>query len=257
MRLSEAQPLPGHPQPDPLAGLVDVVALQDHTDAALAELEKHDPFFSFWLPMVRASVLGNLGRVDEARTHLHLVREQKPDFAPRARELLCRSLKIDAVVDGLRTAGVSHAFGLPGTQNLALFEALRSSPLRTVVPSHELGASFMAGGYARAGGKVPLLVTIPGPGFTYALTGLAEARLDSAPLVHLTAAPATAAPITATRLPGVARVRGPEAAPPYDRDANPTLPRRPKQGVGDLFRKEKYPWQLTHSGSRRPPAWAD
>ena len=51
-----------------------------------------------------------LGRVDEARTHLHLVREQKPDFAPRARELLCRSLKIDAVVDdlidGLRTAGL-------------------------------------------------------------------------------------------------------------------------------------------------------
>jgi adenylate cyclase len=100
---------PCHPDWFHAGRVIHLLARRSYEEA-LAELEKHDPFFSFWLPMVRASVLGNLGRVDEARTHLHLVREQKPDFAPRARELLCRSLKIDAVVDGLidglRTAGL-------------------------------------------------------------------------------------------------------------------------------------------------------
>ena len=84
-------------------------------------------------------------------------------------------MRPDTVIEALHAAGVTHAFGLPGTQNLAVFEALRTSSLRTVVASHELGASFMANGFFRASGKVPLLATIPGPGFTYALSGLAEA----------------------------------------------------------------------------------
>lgn len=90
----------------------------------------------------------------------------------------------------LEQLGVQHVFGLPGTQNVPLFEALRRSRVRTVVPTHELAASFMAGAYSRAGGRVGVLVTIPGPGFAYALTGLAEARLDSAAVVHLVGAPA-------------------------------------------------------------------
>jgi acetolactate synthase-1/2/3 large subunit len=81
-------------------------------------------------------------------------------------------------------------FGLPGTQNVDLFEALRRSRLRTVLATHELAASFMANGYARASGDVGVLFTIPGPGFTWALTGLAEARLDSAPLLHVVGQPA-------------------------------------------------------------------
>ena len=96
-------------------------------------------------------------------------------------ELLCRTL------DGL---GVTHVFGLPGTQNVALFEALRTASLRTVVPTHEMGAAFMACGYSRVSGRVGVLTTIPGPGFTYALTGLAEARLDSVPLLYLVGRPA-------------------------------------------------------------------
>ena len=80
-------------------------------EGALAELDQHDPFFSFWLPLVRASILGNLGRLDEAGDLLHQVQEHKPDFAPRARELMRRSLKIDTLIDdlidGLRTAGMA------------------------------------------------------------------------------------------------------------------------------------------------------
>ncbi|MFH1765284.1 MAG: thiamine pyrophosphate-binding protein [Gemmatimonadota bacterium] len=85
----------------------------------------------------------------------------------------------------LETLGVRCVFGLPGTQNVALFEALRGSSIRTVLATSELAASFMAVGYARASGNPAVLVTIPGPGFTYALPGLAEARLDSVPLLHL------------------------------------------------------------------------
>jgi acetolactate synthase I/II/III large subunit len=85
----------------------------------------------------------------------------------------------------LSALGARCAFGLPGTQNVALFEDLRKSPLRTVLATSELTAAFMAVGYARASGLPAVLATIPGPGFTYALSGLAEARLDSVPLLHV------------------------------------------------------------------------
>jgi acetolactate synthase-1/2/3 large subunit len=83
----------------------------------------------------------------------------------------------------LRDLGADCVFGIPGSQTSGLFEALSRSGLRTIVPTHELAGSFMANGYARASGRPGVLSTIPGPGFTYALTGLAEARLDSAPLI--------------------------------------------------------------------------
>lgn len=91
-------------------------------------------------------------------------------------ELLCRILE---------DRGVTCAFGVPGTQTVLLHEALRRSRIRVVVPSHELAGSFMANGYYRASGRVAPLVTIPGPGFTYALTGLAEALHDSVALLHV------------------------------------------------------------------------
>lgn len=98
-------------------------------------------------------------------------------------EALCRTLE---------ALGADTVFGLPGSQNVALFEALRTSKLRTLVATHELGASFMANGYARASGLPGVLTTIPGPGFTYALTGLAEAFLDSTPVLYVLGGPASA-----------------------------------------------------------------
>jgi acetolactate synthase-1/2/3 large subunit len=95
--------------------------------------------------------------------------------------LLCRTLE---------SLGVKVVFGLPGTQNILLYEALHRSAIRPVLATHELGASFMANGYYRASGKVAPLVTIPGPGFTYALTGLAEAMQDSAAVLHIVGQPA-------------------------------------------------------------------
>jgi len=91
----------------------------------------------------------------------------------------------DLLCDALAAAGARCVFGLPGTQNIALFDALRRSPLRTIVATHELSAAMMANGHYRATGRPGVLVTIPGPGFTFALTGLAEAFLDSVALVHV------------------------------------------------------------------------
>jgi len=93
------------------------------------------------------------------------------------------------IVEALQRSGVRCVFGLPGTQTLELFEALRQAGLRTVVATNELSAAFMAGGWARVTGEPGILITISGPGFTWALTGVAEARLDSVPLLHIAGAP--------------------------------------------------------------------
>jgi acetolactate synthase-1/2/3 large subunit len=92
-------------------------------------------------------------------------------------ELLCRTLE---------QLGVEVVFGLPGTLNVPIYEALRRSSVRAVTASDELAAAFMANGYYRASGKVGVVTVIPGPGFTYALTGLAEAQHDSAAVLLIT-----------------------------------------------------------------------
>ena len=94
-----------------------------------------------------------------------------------------------AITGVLEEAGAGVVFGLPGGQNVALFEALRRSSLRTIVPTSELAAGFAAAGFAAASGRPGVLTTIPGPGFAYALPALAEARLDSLPVVVIAVAP--------------------------------------------------------------------
>ncbi|MGH8642462.1 MAG: thiamine pyrophosphate-binding protein, partial [Burkholderiales bacterium] len=89
----------------------------------------------------------------------------------------------------LEAHGVEHVFGVPGSQDLALYEALRASRIRSVLTTNELAAGFMANGYYRASGRVAPLLTIPGPGFTWALTPVAEALQDSVALVHLVGRP--------------------------------------------------------------------
>lgn len=85
----------------------------------------------------------------------------------------------------LESLGVQHVFGLPGSQNVEFFEALRQSSLRTILANHELAAAFMANGYYRASGKVGVLTTIPGPGFAYTVAAIAEASLDSSAILYL------------------------------------------------------------------------
>ena len=94
--------------------VIDRLRRQEY-ETALLEVEKHSPYQSFWLPVAYAAILAKLGRVDEAAPYIDQVREQKPDFASRARELLRRTLKVNAIIDdlidGLRTAGLSVEHG--------------------------------------------------------------------------------------------------------------------------------------------------
>ncbi len=94
----------------------------------------------------------------------------------------------EAIRDALKRCNAGAAFGLPGSPNHCLFQRLRGSDPRLVVPTHELAAAFMAGTYGRIDGRPGILLTIPGPGFAFALPGIAEAWQDSAPLVHIVGA---------------------------------------------------------------------
>lgn len=78
-----------------------------------------------------------------------------------------------------------RCFGVPGTQLVNFLDHLVDSGVAFHLAAHEGGAAFMANGHFRASGEVALLATIGGPGFTNALTGIAEARLDSVALLHV------------------------------------------------------------------------
>ncbi len=90
-----------------------------------------------------------------------------------------------AICQFLQRLGTSHVFGLPGGQNAPLYAELGHSRIRTIVTTSELSAGFSALGYAATSGKVGVLALIGGPGITYAVTPIIEARLDSIPLLVL------------------------------------------------------------------------
>ncbi|MCX7901121.1 MAG: thiamine pyrophosphate-binding protein [Burkholderiaceae bacterium] len=95
----------------------------------------------------------------------------------------------EALCAALVEAGIEAVFGVPGTQTVPFYEALRRSGLRTITATQELAACFMAQGYFRASGRLAAVSTIPGPGFSFALAAVPEAYLDGAGLVLLTGAP--------------------------------------------------------------------
>lgn len=88
--------------------------------------------------------------------------------------------------DVLQREGVDTLFGYPGGVILPLFDTLYDSPLRVITPRHEQGATHMADAYARATGKVGVVLVTSGPGATNTVTGLATAFMDSIPLVVIT-----------------------------------------------------------------------
>ncbi|VVM04808.1 biosynthetic-type acetolactate synthase large subunit [Methylacidimicrobium tartarophylax] len=93
----------------------------------------------------------------------------------------------DAVVAALEKAGVDTVFAYPGGASMVLHQSLsRSRKIRTVLPRHEQGGAFMAEGYARASGKVGVCMATSGPGATNLVTGIADAYMDSVPLVAIT-----------------------------------------------------------------------
>lgn len=93
-----------------------------------------------------------------------------------------------AMVEVLQTLAVDRVFGLPGVQNIELFDALADAPFATFTPTNESAAVFMADAHARITGGIGVAVVTAGPGLTNALTGIAEARLDSSPVLVLVSA---------------------------------------------------------------------
>ncbi|MHC4494586.1 MAG: biosynthetic-type acetolactate synthase large subunit [Planctomycetota bacterium] len=90
------------------------------------------------------------------------------------------------VVDTLIEQGVDTMFGYTGGVVLPLFDRLYDAPINFVVPRHEQGGCHMADAYARASGKVGVVLATSGPGACNLVTGLATAMMDSVPLVALT-----------------------------------------------------------------------
>jgi acetolactate synthase-1/2/3 large subunit len=86
----------------------------------------------------------------------------------------------------LEKEGVDVIFAYPGGFSMELHQALQDSTIRTILPRHEQGGAFAAGGYARATGKVGVCMATSGPGATNLLTGIADAYMDSIPMVCIT-----------------------------------------------------------------------
>ena len=90
------------------------------------------------------------------------------------------------IVDTLLEQGVDTMFGYTGGVVLPLFDRLYDAPINFVVPRHEQGGCHMADAYARASGKVGVILVTSGPGACNLVTGLATAMMDSVPVVALT-----------------------------------------------------------------------
>jgi thiamine pyrophosphate-dependent acetolactate synthase large subunit-like protein len=91
-----------------------------------------------------------------------------------------------ALVDALLREGINHVFGIPGTQNLAILDALRDTPeIRFILTRHEQGAAFMAYGFARARRQPAVVTATEGPGLTNLATGIAAALKGNVPVISI------------------------------------------------------------------------
>jgi acetolactate synthase-1/2/3 large subunit len=98
-----------------------------------------------------------------------------------------KMLGSDAVLRSLEAEGVDVCFGIPGGAILPIYDAFaRGSTVRHVLARHEQGAGHMAEGYARASGRVGVAMATSGPGATNLVTPIADAWMDSTPLVCVT-----------------------------------------------------------------------
>jgi len=108
------------------------------------------------------------------------MKSKPPDFQPTVKT------GAQIIVDTLIEEGVDTMFGYTGGVVLPLFDRLYDAPINFIVPRHEQGGCHMADAYARASGRVGVVVATSGPGACNLVTGLATAMMDSIPMVALT-----------------------------------------------------------------------
>lgn len=92
----------------------------------------------------------------------------------------------DLFIQALKQEGVEILFGYPGGAVLGIYDALYRSPIKHVLARHEQGSIHAAEGYSRVSGKPGVVVATSGPGATNLVTGIADAMMDSLPLVIFT-----------------------------------------------------------------------
>src|SRR6201994_692482 len=93
----------------------------------------------------------------------------------------------EILVAAMEREGVEVIFAYPGGASMPIHQALtRSSKIRTILPRHEQGGSFAAEGYARATGNPGVCMATSGPGATNLVTGIADAYMDSVPVIAIT-----------------------------------------------------------------------
>lgn len=94
----------------------------------------------------------------------------------------------ELVIDFLMRKNVTHTFGYPGGPIIVLFDAINRMNFPHILTRHEQGAAHAAEGYAKVSGKPGVIIATSGPGATNLVTGLADAYLDSVPLLAITGA---------------------------------------------------------------------
>ena len=113
--------------------------------------------------------------------------EHKKAGAPERMEVGAPMLGSEVLVACLEREGVDTIFAYPGGASMEIHQALtKSKKIRTVLPRHEQGGAFAAEGYARATGRAGVCMATSGPGATNLVTGIADAYMDSVPMVAIT-----------------------------------------------------------------------
>src|SRR4051794_39295744 len=98
-----------------------------------------------------------------------------------------------ALIKSLQMEGVDTIFGLPGGSILPVYAPIIDPPIRHILVRHEQGAGHMAEGYAHATGRPGVAMVTSGPAATNIVTPLADAYMDSVPMICITGQVATAA----------------------------------------------------------------
>jgi acetolactate synthase-1/2/3 large subunit len=114
-----------------------------------------------------------------------LQKTKRATLAPKA-EIGQPMMGRDILVRALEREGVEYIFAYPGGASMEIHQALTRSTIRTILPRHEQGGGFAAEGYARATGRAGVCMATSGPGATNLVTAIADAYMDSVPLVAIT-----------------------------------------------------------------------
>src|SRR5271156_3091416 len=110
----------------------------------------------------------------------------KKTSAPKRAEVGPAMKGSEIVIACLEREGVEAIFAYPGGASMEIHQALTRSKIRTILPRHEQGGAFAAEGYARATGRAGVCMATSGPGATNLVTGIADAYMDSIPLIAIT-----------------------------------------------------------------------